>query len=29
MLSIRDIIQNQVRRLTTEIHHLKDYISLG
>jgi len=27
MLSIRDIIQNQVKRLTSEIHHLKDYIS--
>lgn len=27
MLSIRDIIQNQVKKLTTEIHYLKDYIT--
>ena len=27
MLSIRDIIQSQVSRLTAEIHYLKDYIS--
>ena len=27
MLSIRDIIQTQVTKLTTEIHYLKDYIS--
>lgn len=27
MLSIRDIIQTQVKKLTTEIHYLKDYIS--
>ncbi len=27
MLSIRDIIQTQVTRLTTEIHYLKDYIA--
>ena len=27
MLSIRDVIQTQVGKLTTEIHYLKDYIS--
>jgi IMP dehydrogenase len=27
MLSIRDIIQTQVKKLTTEIHYLKDYIT--
>jgi IMP dehydrogenase len=27
MLSIRDIIQTQVTKLTTEIHYLKDYIT--
>jgi IMP dehydrogenase len=27
MLSIRDIIQTQVKKLTSEIHYLKDYIS--
>ena len=27
MLSIRDIIQTHVKKLTTEIHYLKDYIS--
>ncbi len=27
MLSIRDIIQTQVHKLTSEIHYLKDYIS--
>ena len=27
MLSIRDIIQTQVTKLTSEIHYLKDYIS--
>lgn len=27
MLSIRDIIQSQVSKLTSEIHYLKDYIS--
>ncbi len=27
MLSIRDIIQTQVSKLTSEIHYLKDYIS--
>ena len=27
MLSIRDIVQTQVHRLTSEIHYLKDYIS--
>ncbi|PKL52067.1 MAG: CBS domain-containing protein [Nitrospira bacterium HGW-Nitrospira-1] len=27
MLSIRDIIQTQVGRLTSEIHYLKDYIT--
>lgn len=27
MLSIRDLIQTQVQKLTTEIHYLKDYIS--
>ncbi len=27
MLSIRDIIQTHVTRLTTEIHYLKDYIA--
>ncbi len=27
MLSIRDIIQTQVKKLTAEIHHLKDYIT--
>lgn len=27
MLSIRDIIQSQVKKLTSEIHYLKDYIT--
>jgi len=27
MLSIRDIIQTQVKKLTSEIHYLKDYIT--
>jgi CBS domain-containing protein len=27
MLSIRDIIQTHVKKLTSEIHYLKDYIS--
>ena len=27
MLSVRDIIQTQVKKLTSEIHHLKDYIA--
>jgi len=27
MLSIRDIVQTQVHKLTSEIHYLKDYIS--
>ncbi len=27
MLSIRDIIQTQVKKMATEIHHLKDYIA--
>ncbi|MBI5641609.1 MAG: CBS domain-containing protein [Nitrospirae bacterium] len=27
MLSIRDVIQTQVGKLTSEIHYLKDYIS--
>lgn len=27
MLSVRDIIQAQVSKLTSEIHHLKDYIA--
>jgi len=27
MLSIRDIIQTQVKKLTAEIHYLKDYIT--
>ncbi len=27
MLSIRDIIQTQVTKLTSEIHYLKDYIT--
>ncbi len=27
MLSIRDVIQNQVGKLTSEIHYLKDYIT--
>ena len=27
MLSIRDIIQTHVRKLTSEIHYLKDYIT--
>ena len=27
MLSIRDIIQTQIGKLTSEIHYLKDYIS--
>ena len=27
MLSIRDIIQAQVKKLTSEIHYLKDYIT--
>ena len=27
MLSIRDIVQSQVHKLTSEIHYLKDYIS--
>ena len=27
MLSIRDIIQTQVKKLTSEIHYLKDYIA--
>ena len=27
MLSVRDIIQTQVKKLTTEIHYLKDYIT--
>lgn len=27
ILSIRDIIQNQIGKLTAEIHYLKDYIS--
>lgn len=27
MLSIRDIIQTHVKKLTTEIHYLKDYIT--
>lgn len=27
MLSIRDIVQSQVQKLTSEIHYLKDYIS--
>lgn len=27
MLSIRDVIQTQVEKLSTEIHYLKDYIS--
>jgi IMP dehydrogenase len=27
MLSVRDIIQSQVQKLTSEIHYLKDYIA--
>jgi CBS domain-containing protein len=27
MLSIRDIIQTQVKKLTSEIHYLRDYIA--
>jgi signal-transduction protein with cAMP-binding, CBS, and nucleotidyltransferase domain len=27
MLSIRDVIQTQVGKLTSEIHYLKDYIT--
>jgi len=27
MLSIRDVIQSQVQKLTSEIHYLKDYIA--
>jgi IMP dehydrogenase len=27
MLSVRDIIQTQVKKLTSEIHYLKDYIT--
>ncbi len=27
MLSIRDIVQTQVKKLTSEIHYLKDYIT--
>jgi CBS domain-containing protein len=27
MLSVRDIIQSQVKKLTSEIHYLKDYIT--
>jgi hypothetical protein len=27
MLSIRDIIQTRVKKLTSEIHYLKDYIT--
>jgi len=29
MLSIRDIIQTQVKKLTSEIHYLRDYITAG
>ena len=27
MLSVRDVIQSQVQKLTSEIHYLKDYIA--
>jgi IMP dehydrogenase len=29
MLSIRDIIQTQVKKLTSELHYLRDYITSG